>query len=206
MPGPFIFIATNRPRDGKFDAEQQQMPELAGFIEAHEPRCRDACAVEALIAAGEFGSGGGSRSPAPRRLPAVARARLRALVIRLDGGVEHPGSLAGAKPENVTRDEHRPLAGREELEGGDEGERDRLAGLEAPWVAAGLLTAVSRRSGGGSSVLRVLRGSCPAPMSMMAAAMLCSIASRLQTTDRLQPRQDAGSHSCVRLAPAADSP
>jgi hypothetical protein len=22
MPGPFIFIATNRPRDGKFDAEQ----------------------------------------------------------------------------------------------------------------------------------------------------------------------------------------
>lgn len=50
MPGPFIFIATNRPRDGKFDAEQQQMPELAGLIEAHEPRCRDACAVEALIA------------------------------------------------------------------------------------------------------------------------------------------------------------
>jgi hypothetical protein len=50
MPGPFIFIATRRPRDGKFGAEHQQMPELAGFIEAHEPRCRDACAVEALIA------------------------------------------------------------------------------------------------------------------------------------------------------------
>jgi hypothetical protein len=50
MSGPFIFIATNRPRDGKFDADQQQMPELAGFIEAHEPRCRYACAVEALIA------------------------------------------------------------------------------------------------------------------------------------------------------------
>jgi len=44
MPGPFIFIATNRPRDGKFDAEQKQMPELAGLIGAHEPRCHDACA------------------------------------------------------------------------------------------------------------------------------------------------------------------
>ena len=31
MPGPFIFTATNRPRDGKVDAEQQQMPELAGL-------------------------------------------------------------------------------------------------------------------------------------------------------------------------------
>jgi len=38
MPGPFIFIATNRLKDGRFDAEQQRVPELAGFIEAHEPR------------------------------------------------------------------------------------------------------------------------------------------------------------------------
>jgi hypothetical protein len=38
MPGPFIFIATNRLRDGRFDAEQQRVPELASFIEAHEPR------------------------------------------------------------------------------------------------------------------------------------------------------------------------
>jgi hypothetical protein len=38
MPGPFIFIATNRLRDGQFDAEQQRVPELSRFIEANEPR------------------------------------------------------------------------------------------------------------------------------------------------------------------------
>jgi hypothetical protein len=38
MSGPFIFIATNRLRDGRFDAEQQRVPELVRFVEAHEPR------------------------------------------------------------------------------------------------------------------------------------------------------------------------
>ena len=38
MSGPFIFIATNRLRDGRFDAEQQRVAALSGFIEAHEPR------------------------------------------------------------------------------------------------------------------------------------------------------------------------
>ena len=38
MSGPFIFIATNRLRDGRFDAEQQRVPTLSAFIEAHEPR------------------------------------------------------------------------------------------------------------------------------------------------------------------------
>jgi hypothetical protein len=38
MPGPFIFIATNRLRDGRFDAEQQRVPGLSSFIEASEPR------------------------------------------------------------------------------------------------------------------------------------------------------------------------
>jgi hypothetical protein len=38
MPGPFVFIATNRLRDGRFDAEQQRVPGLARFIEASEPR------------------------------------------------------------------------------------------------------------------------------------------------------------------------
>jgi hypothetical protein len=38
MPGPFIFIATNRLRPGKFDAEQQRVPKLCQFIEANEPR------------------------------------------------------------------------------------------------------------------------------------------------------------------------
>ncbi|MGD0686260.1 MAG: hypothetical protein ABSA03_14220 [Streptosporangiaceae bacterium] len=38
MPGPFIFIATNRLRDGRFDAEQQRVPGLSRFVEANEPR------------------------------------------------------------------------------------------------------------------------------------------------------------------------
>ena len=38
MTGPFIFIATNRLRDGRFGAEQQRVPELSRFIEANEPR------------------------------------------------------------------------------------------------------------------------------------------------------------------------
>jgi hypothetical protein len=45
MTGPFIFIGTNRLRDGKFDAERQRLPELSRFIEANEPR---------LIAFNEF--------------------------------------------------------------------------------------------------------------------------------------------------------
>ena len=38
MPGPFIFIATNRLRDGRFDAEQRRVPGLSRFIDANEPR------------------------------------------------------------------------------------------------------------------------------------------------------------------------
>jgi len=38
MPGPFIFIATNRLKDRRFGAEQQRVPELVRFVEAHEPR------------------------------------------------------------------------------------------------------------------------------------------------------------------------
>ena len=38
MSGPFIFIATNRLRDGRLGAEQQRVPELSRFIEANEPR------------------------------------------------------------------------------------------------------------------------------------------------------------------------
>jgi len=38
MSGPFIFIATNRLREGRFGAEQQRVPGLSSFIEANEPR------------------------------------------------------------------------------------------------------------------------------------------------------------------------
>ena len=47
MSGPFIFVATNRLREGRFDAEQQRVPGLARFVEMNEPR---------LIAFNEYAS------------------------------------------------------------------------------------------------------------------------------------------------------
>jgi hypothetical protein len=38
MSGPFIFIATNRLREGKLAAERDRVPDLASFIEANEPQ------------------------------------------------------------------------------------------------------------------------------------------------------------------------
>ena len=38
MSGPFIFIATNRLKQGKLDSEKQRLPDLIDFIQANEPR------------------------------------------------------------------------------------------------------------------------------------------------------------------------
>lgn len=38
MPGPFIFIATNRLREGKLAAERERARELSSFIKANEPQ------------------------------------------------------------------------------------------------------------------------------------------------------------------------
>jgi hypothetical protein len=38
MPGPFIFIATNRLKTGKLEEEKWRVPRLSEFIEANEPR------------------------------------------------------------------------------------------------------------------------------------------------------------------------
>jgi hypothetical protein len=38
MTGPFIFIATNRLKQGKLDSEQKRLPDLIDFIQANEPR------------------------------------------------------------------------------------------------------------------------------------------------------------------------
>ena len=38
MSGPFIFIATNRLKPGKLDAERNRIPGLVDFVEANEPR------------------------------------------------------------------------------------------------------------------------------------------------------------------------
>ena len=38
MSGPFIFIATNRLKEGRLGDERKRVPELSDFIEANEPR------------------------------------------------------------------------------------------------------------------------------------------------------------------------
>jgi hypothetical protein len=38
VASPFIFIATNRLKPGKLDAERARVPGLANFVEANEPR------------------------------------------------------------------------------------------------------------------------------------------------------------------------
>ena len=47
MSGPFIFIATNRLKEGKLEEERRRVPGLCDFIEANEPR---------LIAFNEYAS------------------------------------------------------------------------------------------------------------------------------------------------------
>jgi hypothetical protein len=38
MTDPFIFIATNRLKQGKLDSEKKRLPDLIDFIQANEPR------------------------------------------------------------------------------------------------------------------------------------------------------------------------
>jgi hypothetical protein len=51
MTGPFIFIATNRLKQGKLDSEKRRLPDLIEFIQANEPR---------LIAFNEYADEGGT--------------------------------------------------------------------------------------------------------------------------------------------------
>ncbi len=38
MTGPFIFIATNRLRERKLEAEKARVPDLVDFVQTNEPR------------------------------------------------------------------------------------------------------------------------------------------------------------------------
>ena len=38
MPGPFIFVATNKVREGKLEGERQRVPGWIDFIQSNEPR------------------------------------------------------------------------------------------------------------------------------------------------------------------------
>ena len=51
MSGPFIFIATNRLREGKLAAERERARDVSSFIEANEPQ---------LLAFNEYANGEGT--------------------------------------------------------------------------------------------------------------------------------------------------
>jgi hypothetical protein len=38
MPGPFIFVATNKVREGRLEGEKQRVPGWVEFIQSNEPR------------------------------------------------------------------------------------------------------------------------------------------------------------------------
>ena len=44
MTGPFIFIATNRLKQGKLNSEQKRLPDLIDFIQAN-PSCNEDDAI-----------------------------------------------------------------------------------------------------------------------------------------------------------------
>ena len=78
------------------------------------------------------GVSGTAPPPAGSAIDSIAaRARCRALLAEATRGVEHLGDLGRAVPEHVAQHQHRPLAGRDPLQAGDEGEADRLLGLVA---------------------------------------------------------------------------
>ena len=98
----------------------------------------------------------------------VARARLRALFTDSSLAWSMPGGLAGAEAEHVAQHQDGALPGRQELQRGDERQRDRLPGLVAglragsgvgqlvqqqrPGRARARATSPSRVGSGGSSV------------------------------------------------------
>ena len=72
---------------------------------------------------GRLSRGRGRQAALQGRAGAVERAGHRP-----DAGVEDSGHLAGAEPEDVVQDEDGALAGRQELQRGDERQRDGLGG------------------------------------------------------------------------------
>ena len=73
MPGPFIFIATNKLKQGKLEDEKRRVPELSDFIEANEPR---------LIAFNEYADENGSEVAVVQVHPDAESMEFRMDVVR----------------------------------------------------------------------------------------------------------------------------
>jgi hypothetical protein len=117
----------------------------------------------------EPGAGRGSRwTVGGRRCCRPGARPFEGAVDRFDGRVQHVGHLVRVESENVAQDEDSELAGRQELKGGHEGERDGfgllVAGLRAERhvdltlrggrreMARAITTSLSRVGSGGSTL------------------------------------------------------
>src|SRR5947208_14839811 len=75
MSGPFIFIATNRLREGKLAAERERARDLSSFIEANEPQ---------LLAFNEYANEEGTEVGVVQMPPIVLAAARAVRGVRLD--------------------------------------------------------------------------------------------------------------------------
>jgi hypothetical protein len=73
MPGPFIFIAANKLKEGKLEDERRRVPELSAFIEANEPR---------VIAFNEYANEDGSEVSVVQVHPDAASMEFHMEVVR----------------------------------------------------------------------------------------------------------------------------
>ena len=154
LVGPEAGVAVGRHRDepGALAPDAVAEEPLAHLVRAPQPEVvgrhrhdgvvvqerdqgGDVVALEGVDVAGQQLLLLGARPPAARGRrrrrgsARVARARWRALLTDATRGVEQLGHLGGLPAQHLAEDEHRPLAGGQVLEGGDEGQPDRLPGL-----------------------------------------------------------------------------
>ncbi len=121
-------------------------------------------------------------------------------VDRAGGGVDQVGDLGGRPGQHVAQDQHRPLPGRQVLQGGDEREPDRVAvGDHVTGIGRqrgqpqllGRLGCGERRGGGGRA--QVHRDGAAAPLAQQVQADVGG--------DAVDPRPDGGAPLEARLAP-----
>jgi hypothetical protein len=111
MTGPFIFIATNRLKQGKLDSEKRRLPDLIEFIQANEPR---------LIAFNEYADEGGTEVAVVQVHPdadsmafhmnLIAERAASAYADTIDTNHEHPGLRAYPAAPSQTCSGARPAA------------------------------------------------------------------------------------------------
>ena len=123
-PGPRTRRHRRHRHEDVVGQQGHQSVDIGGFPGGDEPAATASSARRA----------NGGRGPVGRRrgrLRRLARALLSALLTDSTVAPSISATSLGAEPEHVAEDERGELAGRQELQGGHEGQRDRFALLVA---------------------------------------------------------------------------